>query len=167
MRKRQTTKNDRLSYCRGFTLVEMLAVIAIVGLMITLTLPAVWGAIGSLRLSEASRELVSLLNDGLNRAERRQQVVAVTISKTDRSVWLDSTDASFRRKLVLPDGISIARVLPEAPEDEEGAPRQFVFFPGGVVPRVGLDLVNDRQQHRIVRVDPITGVPQVEEATQN
>jgi chemotaxis signal transduction protein len=31
---------------------------------------------------------------------------------------------------------------------------------------VGLDIVNTRNVHRIVRVDPITGVPQVQEGAQ-
>ena len=150
---------------RGVTLVEMVVVIAIVGLIAGLTLPTVWSGIDSLRLNQATHELVSLFNDGLNRAERRQQVVAVTISKSERAAWLESSEPGFRKKVVLPAGISIARVLPELPDDE-GGPRQFILYPGGVVPRVGVELVNERQVHRLVQVDPITGVPQVEEVAQ-
>lgn len=146
----------------GVTLVEMMVVVAIAGLIAGLTLPTAWSAIDSLRLNQATRELVSLLNDGLNRAERRQEVVAVTISKTERAAWLESSDPAFRRKVVLPGGISIARVLPALPEDD-GGPRQFLLYPDGTVPRVGIELVNERQARRLVQVDPITGVPQVEE----
>jgi prepilin-type N-terminal cleavage/methylation domain-containing protein len=158
--------NGVRSTAAGITLLEMLVVLAIVALMAGLSLPAVWAAIDSLRLSQASQELVSLFNDGLNRAERSQQVVAVTISKSERAAWLDSSGSSAQKKLVLPVGISIARVLPEAPGQEEDTPRQFVFYPGGITPRVGIEIVNTRNVHRLVRVDPITGVPQVEEPAQ-
>jgi hypothetical protein len=35
-------------------------------------------------------------------------------------------------------------------------------MPGGVPPRIGVELRNSRGSRRIVRVDPITGVPQIE-----
>jgi hypothetical protein len=41
-------------------------------------------------------------------------------------------------------------------------PRTFFLYPSGTVPPLGVQLVNRRNVHRIVRVDPITGVPKVE-----
>jgi hypothetical protein len=38
-----------------------------------------------------------------------------------------------------------------------------MVYPGGAVPRVGVEIVNARGVHRIVRVDPITGVPRIEQ----
>jgi hypothetical protein len=67
------------------------------------------------------------------------------------------------KKLALPQGISIAAVLPEQEQTETPEPpRRFMVYPGGAVPRVGVDIVNSRGVHRIVRVDPITGVPRIE-----
>jgi len=75
-------------------------------------------------------------------------VVAVTIS-------LRSMDPNFVRKLELPEGVHI-----EAEERDE--PRRFLLFPGGTVPRISIPLVNRRGTRRIVQVDPITGVPQIQ-----
>ena len=58
-------------------------------------------------------------------------------------------------------GIAIVSILPESREEKDGV-RRFVLYPGGVVPRIGLELANRKGTHRIVRVDPITGVPQIE-----
>ncbi len=147
----------------GITLVEMLVVLAIVGLLITITAPAVSAGIEALRLSQAATEVVSFFNDGLNRAERRQEVVAITITKPARSLRMNSTSTGFEKTLVLPQGIGIVRILPEVDAPAE-QPRQFMIYPGGSVPRAGVELSNARNTRRVVWIDPITGVPRIEEA---
>ncbi len=146
----------------GVTLIEMMIVVTLIGLMVGLTFPAVSSGVDSLRLSEASSQLVSFFNDALNRSERREQAVEVTISKSQRTLTLHSPDAGFEKKLELPQGISVVRILPET-EGEPDAPRQFMVYPGGAVPRIGVEIANSRGVHRIVRVDPITGVPRIEQ----
>jgi hypothetical protein len=105
--------------------------------------------------------VVSFLNTGLSRAERRQQVVEITISMAENTLSMRSTDAGFTRHLEMPAGVSITHVLPELPQNP-GAPRSFLLYPGGTVPRFGVVLINRRNVEKIVRVDPMTGVPQVE-----
>ena len=39
-------------------------------------------------------------------------------------------------------------------------PRRFLLMPGGAPPTLDIDLSNPRGAHKIVRIDPITGVPQ-------
>src|ERR1700722_1257381 len=103
----------------GVTLIEMLAVVAIIGLMAAITVPAVSSGIDSLRLNAASQGLVAFFNTGLSRAERRQQGVEITISKADNTLSMRTTDASFLRQMVLPDGVTIERILPEFPQAED------------------------------------------------
>jgi len=146
---------------QGVTLIEMLIVVALIGLLAGITFPAVSSGLDSLRLTSASDSLVNFLNAALNRAERRQQAVEVTISKAENALWLRSTEPGFVRKLELPDGIAIVSVLPRLPQPEEG-PRQFFLYPGGALPRLGVEIVNRRGDHRIVSVDPITGVPRIQ-----
>ena len=43
--------------------------------------------------------------------------------------------------------------------EDPDAPRTFLLYPGGTVPRFGVQLMNARNVERVVRVDPITGVP--------
>jgi hypothetical protein len=133
----------------------------IIGLLASISFPAVSSGLESVRLSSASTSLVSFLNGALNRAERRQEVMEVVISPKDNALWMYAAAPGFERKLEMPDGVTIEAVLPE-PEEPQDGPRRFLLLPGGVPPRIGVQLVNRRGARRIVRVDPITGVPQVE-----
>jgi prepilin-type N-terminal cleavage/methylation domain-containing protein len=147
---------------RGVTLIEMLIVVGLLGLLVSISFPAVTAGIDSLRLASASDSVVAFLNGALNRAERRQEAIEVEIAPKERRLILRSTDPSFNRTLELPDGITIRAVLPEIPV-EPGTPRYFMLYPAGAVPRLGVDIENARGARRIVRVDPVTGVPQVEQ----
>src|SRR5438309_6209246 len=83
---------------RGVTLIELLVVVTIASLLVGISFPAVTSGLDSLRLNSASNGIVSFLNAGLSRAERRQQVVEVTISKTETTVAMRSTDPGSTRR---------------------------------------------------------------------
>ena len=94
----------------------------------------------------------AFLNSGLNRVERRQQVMEFTISPRDNLILLRSLDGTFARKLDLPSGVRV-----EAPDVQ-----RFLLLPGAAPPRVRVQLASERGQRRIVTLDPITGVPSIE-----
>lgn len=145
----------------GVTLVELLVVVSLISLMIGISFPAITSGVDSLRLKAATNSVVSFFNIGLSRAERRQQVVEITISKAENAISMRSTDPGFTRKLELPEGVLITHVLPDLSQNPD-TPRSFLLYPGGTVPPFGVALVNRRNVERIVRVDAITGVPMVE-----
>jgi prepilin-type N-terminal cleavage/methylation domain-containing protein len=161
----KTSVAPRSSPRAGVTLIELLVVVTLISLLVGISFPALTSGIESLRLNSATTSIVSFLNSGIDRAERRQQVVEITVSKADRSLEMRSQEAKFFRKLDLPDGISITRILPDLPENTN-APRTFLLYPGSAAPRLGIQLVNRRNVERTVRVDPITGVPRVEQPEQ-
>jgi prepilin-type N-terminal cleavage/methylation domain-containing protein len=153
-----------MNRCRrqaGVTLVEMLIVVAIVGLIASISFPAVASGLESLRLTSATDSIVSLLNGALNRAERRQQAIEVSVSIQDNSVSLTSTEPGFFRKLGMPEGVRITAIWPKLLE-EDTQPRRFLLLPGSSAPRLGVEIVNRKGARRIVRVNPITGVPDIE-----
>lgn len=144
----------------GVTLIEMMMVVTIIGIMAGVFFPAISGGLDSVRMASASDSIAAFLNSALNRAERRQEVIEITISMKDNAITLFSTEPGFERRLKLPDGIRIMAVLPAIEEQEEV--RRFVLQPGGTPPRVGVEIVNSRGGRRIVRVDPMTGSPRIE-----
>jgi prepilin-type N-terminal cleavage/methylation domain-containing protein len=146
----------------GVTLIEMLIVVALIGLMVGIMFPSVSSGIETMRLNEASNQLVSFLNDALIRAERREQGVEISISKSEKSLTMRSPEPSVEKTVTLPQGISIAKILPEEHQQEEDQPRRFMVYPGGAIPRIGVEIVNGRGVRRLVRVDPITGIPRIE-----
>jgi len=145
----------------GVTLIEMTVVVLLISLVVGIAFPALTSGIDSMRLNAATASVVAFVNSGLSRAERRQQVVEITISKKENALSMRSSEPGFSRKLELPTGVSITHVLPELPETPD-APRIFMLYPGGTAPRFGVQLINRRNVERIVRVDPITGVALVE-----
>lgn len=153
---RQITKSPN-----GVTLLEMLIVLGLIGLLVGISFPSVSSGVDTLRLMSASDSLASFLNGALTRAERRQQAVEITIDPSENVVLMRSTEPGFERRLQMPTGVRIVNVLPP-PIGEPGRPRRFVSYPGGTVPRFGVELVNSRGARRILRIDPITSVAQVE-----
>jgi prepilin-type N-terminal cleavage/methylation domain-containing protein len=146
----------------GVTLIEMLVVVGLISIMVGISYPAITSGIESLRLNAATNGVVSFLDYGLSRAERRQQTVLITISKAEKSIEMRSSEPGFYRKLEMPEGVSIVQVFPQMPEDSDPElKRDFLLYPGGTVPPIGLQLINRRGVQRVVRVDPITGVPRI------
>jgi len=151
----------RVRHNSGVTLMEMMVVVLIIAIAATIAFPAVNSGIESLRLKSASDSIAAFLNSGLNRAERRQQLVEIAISLADNNIVMRSEDPNFVRTLAMPEGVTITKIHPEIIGTEE-TERRYVLYPGGTIPRLGVEIANRRGQRRIVRVDPITGVPQVE-----
>lgn len=147
---------------RGVTLLEMMIVVALMALLIGITFPSIGAGLESLRLRSASEDVVAALNSALTRANRRQDAVQVIVSPARRSVVTQAVHSAAPRIVKLPDGIQIAHVFPdsgEAPDDAGNtADRDFFIYPDGSVPSIVIDLVNSRGFHRLVSVDPITGV---------
>jgi len=147
---------------RGVTLIEMIIVVTLVGLIAAISFPSVAAGLESLRLTAACDSIVSFLNSGLNRAERRQEAVEVTISKAENSLSLRSVDPTFIKTLEMPDGVKITRMLPEHPLGVDEVRRAYLIYPAGTIPRFGIEIANTKGSKRIVRVDPITGVSRIE-----
>ena len=155
-------RTNRRSGQAGITLIELVIVVAIIGLIAGITFPAVSSGVESVRLSSGGDTVASFINQALNRVERRQDVMEMQVSVKDNTMVLHSTEAGFERKLELPDGVRITAVYPPLPEEDPNAPRRFVLLPGGTAPRIGIELRNRRGARKIVRVDPMTGVPRIE-----
>jgi prepilin-type N-terminal cleavage/methylation domain-containing protein len=146
----------------GVTLIEMIVVLALVGLIAALAFPAVSSGLDSVRLTSASDSIVTFLNGALNRAERRQTPVEIVVSIPENKLKLYAVDTT--RELAMPESVRIVRIHPVLPsgEDEE---RSIVLYPGGAIPRFGIEVASAKGYRRIVRVDPITGIPQIEHPT--
>ncbi len=149
---------------RGVTLIEMVIVVSLLGLLAGITYPSVAAGIDSLRLSSAADSIASFLNAALNHAERRRVPVMVEVAKGENVLYLRSTELGWVRKLEMPDGILVQDVepVPPAPPGEEHNLVRFLLYPGGTPPRISVTVVNHRGAKRIVRVDPVTGVSEIQ-----
>jgi len=149
---------------RGVTLIEMVIVVALLGLLAGITYPSVAAGIDSLRLGSAAESIASFLNAGMNHAERRRVPVMVEVAKSENALYLRSTETGWVRKLEMPDGVLVHDVepVPPAPPGEEPNLVRFLLYPGGTPPRIAVTVVNHRGAMRIVRVNPVTGVSEIQ-----
>jgi prepilin-type N-terminal cleavage/methylation domain-containing protein len=151
---------------RGVTLLEMMIVAGLIGLMAAITFPALNSGIDSLRLRSATDGIVSHLTSALNRTERRQLATEVAILRQENVIRFASADNGYRKELEMPDGVTITAVEPQIPGLDPMSPRVFLLHPGGVIPRILIEVTNRRGFKRRVSVDPITGTAQIERVQQ-
>jgi hypothetical protein len=140
----------------------MVVVVAIVGLIAGISFPAISAGFESVRMVSATDSVATFLNAAVNRAERRQQAVALVIQPKEGVLFLYSAEPGFKKELHLPDGIAIEAVRPLAESADPREIRRIVFLPGATVPGVGIQLTNQHGAHRLVHLDPMTGFPRVE-----
>jgi prepilin-type N-terminal cleavage/methylation domain-containing protein len=145
----------------GITLIELLIVMTLIALITGIAFPSAAAGIESLRLRSVSDRVVSFLNTAIDRASRRQQVIEVWISPKDNLLISRSPDLEFSRRLELPEGYSILTILPAAEVSPE-EPRRFLLYPGGGVPRIGVEIANRSGNKRMVSVDPFTELTRAE-----
>lgn len=145
---------------RGVTLIEMMIVVTLIAIMVGISFPAVSAGVDSMRMTSASSGVATFLQTALNRVERHQRMMELAISRKDDLMAVQGED--FEGQYHLPEGISIAEILPAIPDTDPNEPRRFLLYPGGAPPRIGVRIVNQRGAERIITLDPITGIPQIE-----
>jgi hypothetical protein len=128
----------------------MVIVMAIISVIVAIAFPSASAGLDSIRLRSAADSVVGFLNIALTRTDRRQEPTEIIVSPSEGSLSMFTADPNFVKKLQLPDGIKMAGT----------EPKRFLLMPGGAPPTLDLDLSNPRGAHKIVRIDPITGVPQ-------
>jgi prepilin-type N-terminal cleavage/methylation domain-containing protein len=144
----------------GVTLIEMLVVVAVVGIVVGVSIPSVSAGLDSVRLASTGDAIASFLNGAVTHAERSEQPVVVTISLKDGTISADGSGV-FARRFQVPQGITIEKVLPEI-DGSEGGDRQLLIVPGGTAPAIGIEYSNRHGGRRRVQLDPMTGFPRVE-----
>lgn len=145
----------------GITLLEMLVVLAIVGLVAGLTFPNLSAGLDGMRLRSAADSVSNLLSAAMAQVERSQDVVEITVDRTMGVVSVRGAARRFFRELKLEPGLSIAAVRPALEDDVLGV-QHYLLVPGATYPAILIDVVNQRGRHRIVRIDTLTSTAVVE-----
>ncbi len=142
----------------------MMVVVAIIGLIVAVAAPSVSAGIDAVRMTSAADSVATFLNAAVNRSVRRQEPLELVISLKDDKLNLYSNDPNFNRELKMPEGIQIDAVLPKVQDDPEEA-RSLILMPGASVPGIGIQLANHRGGKRLIRLDPMTGFPRIQNVT--
>jgi len=88
------------------------------------------------------------------------------ISPKEGTLTATSSDHIFNNRLQIATPVRILSVQPALAADkaidkeDPGGPRRFLLYPGGTVPKITIEIANERGRKRLISIDPITGVPQ-------
>jgi prepilin-type N-terminal cleavage/methylation domain-containing protein len=145
---------------RGITLIEMMVVVAIIGLIVAVAAPSVSAGLDSVRLTTAADSVATFLHRAVNRAQRRQEPVELVISIPESKLSLYSNDPGFVRELKMPEGVRIEALEPREEEDGDGL-RRLILMPGASAPGIGIELATRHGGKRLIRLDPMTGFPRI------
>jgi general secretion pathway protein H len=111
----------------GFALIEILCVLAIIGMLAAIILPAIPRATSRARLESYAVETAALLKADRNSALRRQIQVATRIDAASRSIRSGITGRVIR----LPSDVSLDAILASRCADRNTG-RSIDFFPSGM-----------------------------------
>ncbi len=137
----------------------MLIVVALIAIMAGVAFPAVGAGLDALRLATAADTVAAFLQTSVNRTERTQRMMELSISRSDNTLQL--AGENYQKRYRLEDGVRIADILPAEPVDPL-LPRRFLLYPGGAPPRIAIRIANRRGSQRLISLDSITGVAHIE-----
>jgi general secretion pathway protein H len=112
---------------QGFALIEILCVLAIIGLLAAIILPAIPRTTTRAKLESYAVETAALLKADRNAALRRQIQVTTQIDAAARSIRSGVTGRTIR----LPNDVALDAILASRCADRE-AGRSIDFFPSGM-----------------------------------
>jgi general secretion pathway protein H len=144
-------RTERDSGERGFALIEMLCVLAVIGLLAAIILPAIPRATTRAKLESYAVETAALLKADRNAALRRQVQVTTQIDAEARSIRSGVTGRVIR----LPSDVSLEAMLAARCADRN-AGRSIDFFPSGMSCGGVIALVRPGMGYE-VRVNWLTG----------
>lgn len=158
-----------MRYDRGFTLLELLIVLALIGLITAVAAPNFSGTLQSVQTRSAVKKVSAILRYARNQAVASQEIHRVVFDLDGRKVIFESAADSgaeatsvkkIREDYTLPDRVTFQEARNRQGEIETG---EFImeFYPAGNCSGGEVVLSGKPGQLYAIEVDFITGITEV------
>jgi prepilin-type N-terminal cleavage/methylation domain-containing protein len=144
---------------RGFTLLELILVMGLVGILLGLAAPSLQNFMKSRRTADAAAQVLAMTRAASTRSMSEGAVFRLNIDPRNSTYWLTQQDAGvfvdlnneFGGQLTLPEGTTISM---KAAADK--APRTYIeFYPSGRTEAATIELVGPNgERYQIVSDSP-------------
>lgn len=151
----------------GFTLLELIIVMIIIGLMSVLVVPVIGGSLSNMKLKTAAKKTASALRYCRNKAATQKTTYiagidfAVNIisveNKKKASEKPEETDEPDLKTYKLPEGVHMEKIVSGDQEIDSGR-FKITFFPNGSCSGGLITLAGTREKQYNINLDPITGI---------
>jgi prepilin-type N-terminal cleavage/methylation domain-containing protein len=120
---------------RGFTLIELIVVMTLIGLMLSLSIPSLRNTFFTDPLKTTTRKVIGLVTGVRELAVRSQQPYLLHISRLENRIWyepesvgreIEESDTERKGELTFPESVKISGILLE--KDESSVQEQIVIW---------------------------------------
>jgi len=165
--EKSAIRNSHSALQSGFTLLELVVVVAIVGVVASLVFPALGDGLRRWRLQGGVREVATTLKFARNQSVAARASLQVILDRGRSVYWLDRPGDPARydpehaiergvRLFALPKGVRFGEVTAAGPDP--GAERVgILFFPKGNSAGADVQIVDGQGGAYRIHVDSMTG----------
>jgi general secretion pathway protein H len=154
----------------GFTLLELVIVMIIVGLMSVLVVPVIGGSLSNMELKTAAKKTASALRYCRNKAATQKttyiagidfatNIISIENKKkaSEKPDETDETDEPDLKTYKLPEGVHMEKIVSGDQEIDSGR-FKITFFPNGSCSGGLITLAGTREKQYNINLDSITGI---------
>jgi prepilin-type N-terminal cleavage/methylation domain-containing protein len=165
------SKNSRRWFLSGYTLIELIVVLVIIGFVLTFSAPRFGGVLSEVRLGGAARRIGTLVKLLRDEAILNQKTYMLRYDFSKTEYWVESPEEEnengeqggkdikdiLARRTRLPAGVSVEDVINErSGKVIEGEARIF-FYPNGYVEKSTIHMKDTKEKTLSLFINPFMG----------
>lgn len=152
----------RSAFPRGFTMIELLLVVVIIGIALGITMPSLVRSIQGQRLKTAARTMVTVARYARSMAVLKQTDLTLSFNLATGQIDLTSTNLTLPRFTRMIEGINISSVKVEGRDEVSEGFCTVVFKRNGICQPFTAKIIDRRGNYVVVKVDALAGVKATE-----